>query len=73
NTGKPAPGQCRKNSTGCRQKHGWQRTEHQNQRAVLRCIEPAGRRDAAFRGLLTNHLKAGTAPQKLEIGIDNNV
>ena len=43
------------------------------QRAVLRCIEPAERPHRAFRGLLTNHLKARTAPQKLEIGIDNNV
>jgi hypothetical protein len=47
--------------------------ERQKQPAVLRCIERAGRRHRAFGGLLTNHRKAGTAPQKLEIGIDNNV
>jgi hypothetical protein len=48
-------------------------SERQKQRAVLRCIERAGRQHRAFGGLLTNHLRAGTAPQKLEIGIDNNV
>jgi hypothetical protein len=36
-------------------------------------MSTVARYHTAFRGLLTNHLKAGTAPQKLEIGIDNNV